>query len=255
MARVHNFCAGPAALPLEVLEQAQAEMLDWQGAGLSVMEMSHRSAEIVSIAEAAEQDLRDLLNISDDYAVLFLQGGASTQFSAIPVRLDLEQRLPADEISLSLRKADGDAGQRQGECRQGAAVRIDAQFLPVEGKAGLQPQRVPRSQAHRRETRLDRDTNWNVRVGARWSVARATALAVVGVVPGEAPGQSAALLEQARLVTNLQNDHFLYIAPASGSPNQISVSSSAESVSSNSAAVAPCPDIRMSSGAPGRSKP
>jgi len=87
MSRVHNFCAGPAALPLEVLEQAQKEILDWQESGLSVMEMSHRSAEIVSIAETAEADLRELLNISDDYAVLFLQGGASTQFSAVPLNL------------------------------------------------------------------------------------------------------------------------------------------------------------------------
>ncbi|MCK5881908.1 MAG: aminotransferase class V-fold PLP-dependent enzyme, partial [Sinobacterium sp.] len=87
MARVHNFCAGPAALPLEVLEQAQKEILNWQDAGLSVMEMSHRSPEIVSIANAAEADLRELLNITDDYAVLFLQGGASSQFSAIPLNL------------------------------------------------------------------------------------------------------------------------------------------------------------------------
>ena len=87
MARVHNFCAGPSALPEAVLKQAQKEMLDWQGAGLSIMEMSHRSAEIVKIAEDAEKNLRDLLSISDDYAVLFLQGGASTQFSAVPLNL------------------------------------------------------------------------------------------------------------------------------------------------------------------------
>ncbi|NRA41863.1 MAG: 3-phosphoserine/phosphohydroxythreonine transaminase [Pseudomonadales bacterium] len=87
MARVHNFCAGPAALPESVLKQAQDEILDWQGAGLSVMEMSHRSAEIVAIAEQAEQDLRDLMAIPDDYAVLFLQGGASTQFASVPLNL------------------------------------------------------------------------------------------------------------------------------------------------------------------------
>lgn len=87
MTRAYNFCAGPAALPQAVLERAQAELLDWQGKGLSVMEMSHRSAEVVSIAEQAEQDLRDLMGISDDYAVLFLQGGASTQFSAVPLNL------------------------------------------------------------------------------------------------------------------------------------------------------------------------
>ncbi len=98
MARVHNFCAGPAALPVDVLEQAQKEMLDWQGAGLSIMEMSHRSAEIVAIAEQAEADLRELLNISDDYAVLFLQGGASSQFSAIPLNL-LKDGATADYVN------------------------------------------------------------------------------------------------------------------------------------------------------------
>lgn len=87
MARVHNFCAGPASLPTEVLEQARDEILDWHGKGLSVMEMSHRSKEFVAIAAQAEQDLRDLLAIPDDYAVLFLQGGASSQFSAIPLNL------------------------------------------------------------------------------------------------------------------------------------------------------------------------
>ncbi len=87
MSRVYNFCAGPAALPEAVLQQASEEMLDWQGRGLSVMEMSHRSSEMVAIAEQAEQDLRELLGISDDYAVLFLQGGASTQFAAVPLNL------------------------------------------------------------------------------------------------------------------------------------------------------------------------
>ena len=87
MARCYNFCAGPAALPELVLEKARDEMLDWHGAGLSVMEMSHRSPEIVGIAQRAEQSLRELLAISDDYAVLFLQGGASMQFSAVPLNL------------------------------------------------------------------------------------------------------------------------------------------------------------------------
>lgn len=98
MARVHNFCAGPAALPDSVLQQAQAEMLDWQGTGMSVMEMSHRSKEIVAITETAETDLRELLGISDDYAVLFMQGGASTQFSAIPLNL-LGDKTSADYIN------------------------------------------------------------------------------------------------------------------------------------------------------------
>lgn len=92
MIRKHNFSAGPAALPTAVLEQAQAEILDWQGKGLSVMEMSHRSAEYVSIANAAEQDLRDLLGVSDEYAVLFLQGGATSQFGMVPVNMMGDKR-------------------------------------------------------------------------------------------------------------------------------------------------------------------
>jgi phosphoserine aminotransferase len=87
MGRKFNFCAGPAALPEAVLAQARDEMLDWKGRGLSVMEMSHRSDEMVAIASAAEQDLRDLLHIPANYKVLFLQGGASLQFSAIPLNL------------------------------------------------------------------------------------------------------------------------------------------------------------------------
>jgi len=87
MSRAYNFCAGPASLPTEVLEQAAAEMLDYQGRGLSVMEMSHRSSEYQAIADTAEQDFRELLNISDDYAVLFLQGGASLQFAMVPMNI------------------------------------------------------------------------------------------------------------------------------------------------------------------------
>jgi phosphoserine aminotransferase len=87
MTRKYNFCSGPAALPEPVLEQARAELSDWRGRGLSVMEMSHRSKEFVEIAAQAERDFRELLNIGDDYAVLFLQGGASTQFSAVPLNL------------------------------------------------------------------------------------------------------------------------------------------------------------------------
>lgn len=87
MSRVFNFSAGPAALPQEVLEQAQAEMLDWQGSGMSVMEMSHRGKEFMSIAEKAEADLREVMGIPDTYKVLFLQGGASTQFAMIPINL------------------------------------------------------------------------------------------------------------------------------------------------------------------------
>jgi phosphoserine aminotransferase len=87
MTRVFNFSAGPAMLPAEVLERAQAEMLDWNGSGMSVMEMSHRGKEFMSIAEKSEADLRKLMAIPGNYKVLFLQGGASSQFSMVPINL------------------------------------------------------------------------------------------------------------------------------------------------------------------------
>lgn len=87
MKRVFNFSAGPAALPEVVLRQAQEEMLDWHDSGVSVMEMSHRGKQFMAIAEQAEADLRELMAIPENYKVLFLQGGASLQFSAIPLNL------------------------------------------------------------------------------------------------------------------------------------------------------------------------
>jgi len=87
MHRVYNFSAGPAVLPVEVLQEAAAEMLDYQGTGMSVMEMSHRSKAYEKIILEAEQDLRDLMNIPENYKVLFLQGGASQQFAMIPMNL------------------------------------------------------------------------------------------------------------------------------------------------------------------------
>ena len=87
MGRVYNFSAGPAVLPEEVLKEAAAEMLDYNGTGMSVMEMSHRSDAFKEIIETAEQDLRDLMKIPDNYKVLFLQGGASQQFAMIPMNL------------------------------------------------------------------------------------------------------------------------------------------------------------------------
>jgi len=87
MSRVYNFSAGPAVLPEEVLKEAAAEMLDYKGTGMSVMEMSHRSKAYEEIIQTAEQDLRDLMNIPDNYKVLFLQGGASQQFAMIPMNL------------------------------------------------------------------------------------------------------------------------------------------------------------------------
>jgi phosphoserine aminotransferase len=87
MGRIYNFSAGPAVLPEEVLKEAADEMLDYKGCGMSVMEMSHRSKVYEGIIKDAEKDLRDLMNIPDNYKVLFLQGGASQQFAAIPMNL------------------------------------------------------------------------------------------------------------------------------------------------------------------------
>lgn len=97
MKRVFNFSAGPAMLPQAVLEQAQAEMLDWNGSGMSVMEMSHRDKEFMSIAAQAEADLREIMAIPTNYKVLFLQGGASSQFAMIPMNL-LRGKTTADYV-------------------------------------------------------------------------------------------------------------------------------------------------------------
>lgn len=98
MARVFNFSAGPATLPEEVLKQAAEEMLDWHGCGQSVMEMSHRGKEFISIAEAAEADLRELMGIPANYKVLFIQGGASMQFEMVPINL-LRGKASADYVN------------------------------------------------------------------------------------------------------------------------------------------------------------
>ena len=87
MARIYNFNAGPAAMPVAVLEKAQSEMLDMAGSGMSVMEMSHRSKEFQAIIDGAESGIRRLMKVPDDYAVLFLQGGASLQFAMVPMNL------------------------------------------------------------------------------------------------------------------------------------------------------------------------
>jgi len=98
MSRIYNFSAGPAMLPAEVIKIAATEMSNWHGSGMSVMEMSHRGKEFTSIAEKAEKDIRDLMDIPDNYKVLFLQGGASSQFSMIPMNL-LRGKESADYIN------------------------------------------------------------------------------------------------------------------------------------------------------------
>ena len=95
---IYNFSAGPAVLPKEVLQQAQAEMLDWHGSGMSVMEMSHRGKEFMGIHAQAIADFRELLNIPENYKVLFLQGGASQQFAMVPMNL-LRGKTTADYLN------------------------------------------------------------------------------------------------------------------------------------------------------------
>ena len=132
--RAYNFCAGPASLPTAVLERAQQEMLDWHGKGLSIMEMSHRSADYVAVAEKAEADLRKLMNIPENYKVLFLQGGASLQFSAIPLNL-LGKNKKADYIHTGIwsEKALKEA-QRYGD------IHVIEAGTQVDGKLAIKAQ-------------------------------------------------------------------------------------------------------------------
>jgi len=141
MSRVFNFSAGPAAIPQEVLEQAQAEMLDWHGSGMSVMEMSHRGKEFVSIAEKAEADLRELMEIPPTYKVLFLQGGASIQFAMIPMNL-LSGKKKADYINTGSwsKKAIAEAKRF---CEVGIAATSEAESFtraPTQEELNLDPE-------------------------------------------------------------------------------------------------------------------
>ena len=164
MSRAYNFCAGPATLPEQVLRQARDEMLDWRGTGMSVMEMSHRSDEFVEIAETAEQDVRDLAGISDDYAVLFMQGGASSQFATVPLNL-LGNSASADYVNTGIwsekaiaearRYGDVNVVASSAECgfttvpdQAGWNTRADAAYLhytPNETIGGLEFDFVPDS--------------------------------------------------------------------------------------------------------------
>ncbi len=118
--RAFNFNAGPGALPLSVLERIREELLDWRGSGMSVMEMSHRSPEFESIIATAEQKLRTLLGISDDYAVVFLQGGGSMQFTMAPMNLCLPG-MPVDVLHTGMWTA-----KAIGELKKGILYNIAA---------------------------------------------------------------------------------------------------------------------------------
>jgi len=114
MTRIFNFCAGPATLPLPVLEKARDELLDYRGLGMSVMEISHRSAAFDEVVDTTEACLRRVLSIGDDYAVLFLAGGATTQFSQVPLNLASAQRPGAYIVNGSWSKKAFSSAQRLG---------------------------------------------------------------------------------------------------------------------------------------------
>ncbi len=140
MSRKYNYSAGPSALPAEVLEQARDEMLDWHGQGLSIMEMSHRSDAFVSVAEQAEQDLRDLMGIPDNYKVLFLQGGATSQFAMVPLNL-LGNKTSADYINTGIwsKKAIAEA-RRYGNVRIAASTESEGfSRVPTQDELELDP--------------------------------------------------------------------------------------------------------------------
>lgn len=141
MARVFNFSAGPAMLPEAVLQQAREEMMDWHGSGMCIAEMSHRGREFVSIAEQAEADLRALLTIPDSYRVLFLQGGASSQFAMVPMNL-----LRGGDLAAYLNTGSW-SKKAIAEAKRFCAVEIaasteDTQFTraPTQGELNLSPE-------------------------------------------------------------------------------------------------------------------
>ncbi|MGB5438181.1 MAG: 3-phosphoserine/phosphohydroxythreonine transaminase [Gammaproteobacteria bacterium] len=137
MSKIYNFSAGPAVLPGAVLQQAREELLDWHGTGMSVMEMSHRSKEYLSIAAQAEADLRELLGIPEQYHVLFLQGGATSQFAMVPMNL-LRGRTQADYINTGAwsKKAIAEAARY---CRVNvAASSEDTKFTSIPAEENWQ---------------------------------------------------------------------------------------------------------------------
>ena len=139
MERVFNFSAGPSMLPLPVLEKAASELVNYGDAGMSVMEMSHRSADYEAIIQKAEADLRSLMNIPDNYKVLFLQGGASTQFAAVP--LNLMKTGKADYIlSGQFSTKAYKEGQKYGDAKAVASSKDDNfTFIPATTRESFRP--------------------------------------------------------------------------------------------------------------------
>jgi phosphoserine aminotransferase len=136
--RVFNFNPGPAALPLEVLEQAQAEMLDFKGTGMSVMEVSHRSKEFEAVIQTAEADLRELLGIPPNYKVMFLQGGASLQFAMVPMNLRAAGTSADYIVTGSWGKTAIKESQKLGTARVAASTEAEG-FKGLPEKLDLDP--------------------------------------------------------------------------------------------------------------------
>ncbi|KAG2496816.1 hypothetical protein HYH03_005222 [Edaphochlamys debaryana] len=135
--RVYNFSAGPAILPVDVLERAQADLINWQGSGMSIMEMSHRGKEFESVIQKAEADLRQLLNIPKNYKVLFLQGGASTQFSMIPLNLTKQ----GDVVDYVITGAWSKKAKEEADkyCKVNVAAKGDNKSVPAPSTWKLSP--------------------------------------------------------------------------------------------------------------------
>jgi len=140
--RPYNFSAGPAALPESVLREAASEMLDWHGSGMSVMEMSHRGREFISIAEAAEADLRELLAVPPDYRILFMQGGGLAENAIVP--LNLAQRAPGSRVDVVVSgawsKKSAQEARRYADVAVAASNEADGHTsLPAPGSWQLRP--------------------------------------------------------------------------------------------------------------------
>jgi len=138
--RVFNFSAGPSVLPVEVIEKVQSELLNYQGSGQSIMEMSHRSKEFVKVMEDAEKDLREIMEIPDNYKVLFLQGGATLQFAMVPINL-LRNSKKADYIVAGTwgKKAAKEA-EKFGDIKVVASSQDDTfTYIPKVSKDEIRP--------------------------------------------------------------------------------------------------------------------
>ncbi len=139
MPTIYNFSAGPAVLPQAVLRQAQAELPDWHGTGMSVMEMSHRGRDFIAIAEAAEARLRELMAIGDDYRVLFLQGGATGQFAAVPMNLSAQDAAADYVITGNWSKRAHSEGARYLDRVNVAAAASPSTYVPPAADWRLTP--------------------------------------------------------------------------------------------------------------------